>query len=374
MVVSHPALVVAPESTIANEKEAQKLTVDGSFTENKSHMPTEFVWPDEDKAEEGIPELDIPPIDLKGFLSGDQQAVATICQRVNEACKRHGFFLAVNHGVDPNLLARAHALSEEFFSRPHSEKLQLQRKLGEASGYANSFIGRFASKLPWKETLSFQFIHDTKTVQNYFQNVKDQDFSHYGKLYQEYCEVMGDLSLVIMELLGLSLGVGRDFFRDFYTGHDSVMRLNYYPPCHQPELALGTGPHNDPTSLTILHQNNIDGLQVFVDGRWYTVCPKGDAFVVNIGDTLMALTNGIYKSCLHRAIVNNSVARRSLTFFLCPNKDKVVIPPKELITAENPRQYPDFTWATLLEFTQKHYRADTTTLEAFKQWVLEKNN
>lgn len=98
---------------------------------------------------------------------------------------------------------------------------------------------------------------------------------------------MSKLSLEIMELLGMSLGVSRECFRDFFEDNESVMRLNYYPPCLKPELALGTGPHCDPTSLTVLHQDQVEGLQVFVDGRWYSVAPKEDAFVVNIGDTFM---------------------------------------------------------------------------------------
>ena len=106
-------------------------------------------------------------------------------------------------------------------------------------------------------------------------------------VFQEYCEAMSKLSLGIMELLGMTLGVGRECFRDFFEGNESVMRLTYYPPCQKPELALGTGPHCDPTSLTILHQDQVEGLQVFVDGRWYSVAPKEDAFVVNIGDTFM---------------------------------------------------------------------------------------
>ena len=100
---------------------------------------------------------------------------------------------------------------------------------------------------------------------------------------------MSKLSLVIMELLGLSLGVERSYFRDFYEENCSVMRLNYYPPCQKPELTLGIGPHCDPTSLTILHQDDVGGLQVYVDNQWQYIQTKFDALVVNIGDTFMVI-------------------------------------------------------------------------------------
>lgn len=111
----------------------------------------------------------------------------------------------------------------------------------------------------------------------------------YRRVCQRYCEAMNSLCLNVMEVLGISLGVGGDYFREFFGGNDSIMRLNYYPPCQKPDVALGTGPHCDPTSLTILHQDEVGGLQVYVDQKWHSITPNPHAFVVNIGDTFMVL-------------------------------------------------------------------------------------
>ncbi|KAF3772282.1 Gibberellin 20 oxidase 2, partial [Nymphaea thermarum] len=68
--------------------------------------------------------------------------------------------------------------------------------------------------------------------------------------------------------------------------------------------------------------------------------------------------------------VKKESERRSLAFFLCPNKEKTVRPPEELLRRDGWRRaYPDFTWAALFDFTQKHYRADMNTLDAFSSWT-----
>ena len=83
----------------------------------------------------------------------------------------------------------------------------------------------------------------------------------------------------------MSLEVDRMHFREFFEDGSSIMRCNHYPYCQEPSLALGTGPHCDPTSLTVLHQDQVGGLDVFADNRWQSVRPRPDALVINIGDT-----------------------------------------------------------------------------------------
>ncbi|XP_022759528.1 gibberellin 20 oxidase 1-D-like [Durio zibethinus] len=359
-----------PNLTCGAKNEHQPLVFGSSILGSESNIPSQFIWPDHEKPCLEAPELVIPTIDLGVLLSEDSLAVSKAAELVNETCKKHGFFMVVNHGVDSELIDKAYQFMDLLFGLQLSEKQKAQRKLGESYGYASSFVGRFSSKLPWKETLSFRYCPDSPNlVEQYFVNVMGEDFRHFGRLYQEYSEAMSKLSLGIMELLGVSLGLDKAYFRDFFKGNDSILRLNHYPPCQKPDLTLGTGPHSDPTALTILHQDQVGGLQVLADEKWHSVTPIPAAFVVNIGDTFMALSNGIYKSCLHRAVVNKRTVRRSLAFFLCPTMDKAVTPPAGLVNSANPRIYPEFTWATLLEFTQKHYRADMKTLDAFSNWL-----
>uniref|UniRef100_M8AYD4 Uncharacterized protein n=1 Tax=Aegilops tauschii TaxID=37682 RepID=M8AYD4_AEGTA len=166
-----------------------------------------------------------------------------------------------------------------------------------------------------------------RKVVDYFVGVLDEEYRDMGEVWQEYCDEMTRLALDVTDVLAACLGLGRGALRGFFAGDASQMRLNRYPPCQQPHLTLGTGPHHDPTSLTLLHQDDVGGLEVFTGGAWHAVRPRSDAFVVNIGDTFSALTNGRHISCLHRAVVNSSLTRRSLTFFLSPQLDRLVAPP-----------------------------------------------
>ncbi|KAL4317489.1 hypothetical protein AHAS_Ahas15G0390200 [Arachis hypogaea] len=367
-----------PHQNNNKESETTPLVFDASILRHQHQIPSQFIWPDEEKPSLQVSKLVIPLIDLGGFLSGDPAATMEAVRLVGEACKKHGFFLVVNHGINADLISNAHSYMDDFFELPLSQKQRAQRKTGEHCGYASSFTGRFSSKLPWKETLYFQFSAEKsspKIVKEYLSNTMGKEFEQFGSIYQDYCEAMSKLSLGIMELLGMSLGVGKECFREFFEENRSIMRLNYYPPCQKPDQTLGTGPHCDPTSLTILHQDQVGGLQVFVDNEWHSITPNFNAFVVNIGDTFMALSNGKYKSCLHRAVVNKKTTRKSLAFFLCPRNDKVVSPPRGLVDDDfSPRVYPDFTWPMLLEFTQKYYRADMNTLNAFTNWIQQKES
>ncbi|KAK0577689.1 hypothetical protein LWI29_037107 [Acer saccharum] len=122
---------------------------------------------------------------------------------------------------------------------------------------------------------------------------------------------------------------------DLESSSHQLLAVNLYPPCPQPELAMGLPPHSDHGLLTILMQNDLQGLQVHHNGSWVSINPLPDSFVVNIGDHMEILSNGEYKSVLHRATVNEKATRVSIAIAHGPPLQKVVVPAPELVHREN---------------------------------------
>ncbi|XP_010930721.2 gibberellin 20 oxidase 2 [Elaeis guineensis] len=372
MASSATSAPLQPSSVLSKDNDRPgRVVFDPSHLQNKTNIPKEYLWPLSERPD-CLEELEAPVVDLKGFLQGDESSTRRAAEMVREACLTHGFFQVINHGINPSLFHDAMTNADQLFHLPLETKLKIERQPGNFWGYTGAHADRLSSKLPWKETLSFGYddVGSKNGIVNYFVSSLGKDFESIGWVYERYFGAMKELSLKLLELLAISLGVDQEYFREYFKDGESVSRCNYYPPCQVPEAVLGTGPHNDPNGLTLLLQDQVGGLEVFSDGKWRAVKPEPDALVINVGDTFMGLTNGIYKSCLHRAVVNSEITRQSIVFFLCPRGDRVLRPPEALVSQENPRKYPDFTWSELLSFTQNSYRVDGETLQYFSQWLL----
>ena len=80
--------------------------------------------------------------------------------------------------------------------------------------------------------------------------------------YQETCKLAKD----ILKVLALTLELPETYFDEFTSGAVATMRLLHYPP--QPadsdeKLSRGIGAHTDFGAVTLLLQEEVDGLQVW---------------------------------------------------------------------------------------------------------------
>jgi isopenicillin N synthase-like dioxygenase len=73
--------------------------------------------------------------------------------------------------------------------------------------------------------------------------------------------------------------------KEFQDG-SQLLVVNCYPSCPEPDLTLGIPPHSDYGFLTLLLQDEVKGLQIQHEGRWVTVEPIPNSFVINVGDHL----------------------------------------------------------------------------------------
>lgn len=109
-----------------------------------------------------------------------------------------------------------------------------------------------------------------------------------------YAQETKHLFMTVLEAILESLGImgasqeeteRKEILKDFEDG-SQLMVANYYPPCPEPDLTLGMPPHSDYGFLTLLLQDDVEGLQIHHQQRWLTVDPIPDAIVVNVGDHL----------------------------------------------------------------------------------------
>ena len=99
---------------------------------------------------------------------------------------------------------------------------------------------------------------------------------------------MRDVAEKVLKLLSLGLGVEGHVLKEAVGGEELeyLLKINYYPPCPRPDLALGVPAHTDLSTITILVPNEVPGLQVLKNDRWIDAKYIPNALIVHIGDQI----------------------------------------------------------------------------------------
>ncbi|KAG0461506.1 hypothetical protein HPP92_021803 [Vanilla planifolia] len=274
---------------------------------------------------------------------------------VGAACRSWGAFYVTGHGVPEDLLRRVEAQARRLFALPHHRKLLAARRSGSTSGYGPPPLSSFFPKLMWSE--GFTLAGDPLDVAA---KLWQDDHSLFCEVMEEYGKEMKKLANRLMKVILLSLGLdeekaGRVGPVKELTRAPSVLQLNSYPPCPEPDQAMGMAAHTDSGFLTVLHQSDgAGGLQVVGPGegngpvRWIAVPPRADAFVVNVGDLFHILSNGRFKSVRHRVVVNRGDHRVSAAYFIGPPADVKVGPIRWLLGSDQGPVFRPVTWPEYL--------------------------
>ncbi|XP_031393856.1 protein SRG1-like [Punica granatum] len=273
----------------------------------------------------------VPVIDLQKLTSGD--SVDSELQRLHHACKEWGFFQLINHGMSDSLLEDVKSGILEFFNLPMDEKKKFWQVPGELEGFGQAFVVSEQQKLEWADAF-YMMTLPTYMRKPYLFPKLPQPFRD---ILETYSAETKNLAVKILHQMAKALGMEAKQINELFDEGCQGIRMNYYPPCPRPDLVMGLNPHSDADALTLLLQvNDIEGLQIRKDGMWVPVEPLPNAFVVNIGDLMEMVSNGIYRSIEHRGTVNALKERISVATFYSPNMDAEIGPAPSLVTPDSP--------------------------------------
>jgi isopenicillin N synthase-like dioxygenase len=273
-------------------------------------------------------------------------------EEIGKSFETFGFALVKDHGLDPDLIARAWRLTAEFFALPEEEKRALFIEgQGGARGYTpfGTEIAKGAKAHDLKE-----FWHvgrdlpkghplaDGSMPPNIWPGRPAVFRETFETLYVEFDRV----GAIILSRIATYLGLDSNWFDPAIEDGNSVLRLLHYPPVDDAiGGAIRAGAHEDINLITLLLGAEEAGLELLTkQGKWMGIFPPEGSLVINIGDMLQRLTNHVLPSTTHRVRnpegARTGFSRYSMPFFLHLRSDFRFVTLPGCITPENPDRYP----------------------------------
>uniref|UniRef100_A0A7N0T8G5 Fe2OG dioxygenase domain-containing protein n=1 Tax=Kalanchoe fedtschenkoi TaxID=63787 RepID=A0A7N0T8G5_KALFE len=311
-------------------------------------LPHTHTWPHRSYDSPDPSHHPVPVIDLSA-----PRAVHLI----RHACDKFGAFQVTGHGVPVQLLKEVEAEARRLFSLPMGRKILALRSPENMAGYGTAPVSLLCPKGLWSEGFTIAGSvaeHATKLWPAH------DESSRFCSVIGEYKKQMELVTKKIITLILTSLGLTNDDVpwmkaEKEAVSEAAVVQLNSYPVCPDPAQAMGMAPHTDSSMVTVLYQGNVAGLQLQSEkGRWVTVPPTEGALVVNLGDLMHILSNGRFRSVLHRALVNGSEHRISVAYFYGSPKGVEVKPAVNLVGEGTSPMYGPVTWKDYLGLKGRH--------------------
>ncbi|WP_333806346.1 isopenicillin N synthase family dioxygenase [Phenylobacterium sp.] len=269
----------------------------------------------------------VPELRLSDFTGSDPAAREQFQVDLFASLRRWGFVILTDHNVPTDLLDRAYQLSADLFQQPEAVKL---RGAGNLRGYA-PFGKEHARDSRTPDLKEFWQIGREPTpealrVEPLPDNVWPQGLPGFRETFTALYTGLDEAGRLLLSALAPSLDLAGDWFESRVRYGPSLLRLLHYPPvpADAPAGAVRSAAHEDINLLTILVAARGAGLQLLDrDGSWIAVETEPGKLIVDSGDMLARLTNGVIPATTHRVVNPDgpNVSRYSMPFFLHPHSD-----------------------------------------------------
>jgi len=270
----------------------------------------------------------IPTIDLGDFTSGDSERRNHFVQTIGNGLLDCGFIKLEGHDVDPALIRSGYDAFESFFALDEETKKQYAGTEAGARGYTPFGIehAKDSDKPDLKEFWQVgQDLPEGHPYQaEYADNVWPGEIPAFHQHALEIFRRLENCARLLLESIAEFFELPAGTFSEMIVDGNHVLRIIHYPPL-QGEVdpgAFRSAPHEDINLITLLCEATQGGLEILTrENEWIPVEAKSGQIVVDSGDMIARVTNGIVPATTHRVsnpkrAVNES--RYSIPFFVHP--------------------------------------------------------
>lgn len=278
----------------------------------------------------------IPVVSLQNYTNGTAHDKSRFVETVGSALTDLGFFSVEDHGVDARLIERCYAMAQEFFLLPTEKKLRyenldIQGQRGYTSFGREHAKGSNAGDLKefWHVGRSFSAGH--KLASAYPENIWPSELPEFKTSFYELYRQLEQCAMTLLEACALYVGESKERFTSIAENGNSILRIIHYPPIADDRnpASIRAGAHEDINLITLLCEATTGGLELLQrDGTWRAISALKGQIVVDTGDMIQNLTNGVLRSTTHRVVnPDNSRERRfSMPFFVHPRAEASLKP------------------------------------------------
>jgi len=265
----------------------------------------------------------VPELSLKAFTSGDPASRRAFSQNLMRGLQAYGFVILKDHGVPLDLLHRAYALAEETFALDEATK----RKYAAGMRGYTPFGVEHAKDSGHPDLKEFwQIGHEAAPGQDFPANVWPAEAPDFRPTFQALFAALNETGVSLLQALAPQLGLAEHHFDPLVRHGTSILRVLHYPPL-APDVDPGcvrSAAHEDINFLTIMVAAKGAGLELLDrDGAWLPVVTEPTNLIVDSGDMLARMTNGVIPATTHRVVnpTGPNVSRYSMPFFMHPTRE-----------------------------------------------------
>ncbi|KAI3717158.1 hypothetical protein L1987_68580 [Smallanthus sonchifolius] len=292
-----------------------------------TRVPPRYIRPGQDSPIISSPPSSrpqVPVIDMKRLLSQDW--VHAEVEKLHLACIDWASFSC-------SLLDKLKEETQEFFKLPLDEKKKYRQELGDVEGFGQAFVVSKEQKLDWSDMFGIVTLPSDLRKPHLLPKLPHS----FRDAIEEYSKEVEKLALKTLMFMAKALKMEDEEMKVLFSDRLQSMRMNYYPPCPQPEQVIGFTPHADASGVTFLIQ--VDQM----------------------------VSNGEYKSIEHRAVVNTEKERISIATFISPNLEMEIGPALSLVTHETPAR---FTRIAFADFFKNFFSRELNSKSNIEQYYI----